>query len=188
MDEIALARHGESEAAAGGIVGGDTRLTDAGRQEARALGDRLRGLAIDVCVTSRARRATETARLALAGRNVPLRVDADLGDIRFGSFEGRPLWEYRAWVERHRPDEAPPGGESRAETLRRFVRAFRRLLAYREHCVLVVGHGLTLRSVLDDRPVPIVAGAPYGSHVVMAVSDFERAVERLERWCDAPSW
>jgi probable phosphoglycerate mutase len=188
MDEIALARHGESEAAAEGIVGGDTSLTETGRREARALGERLRELAIDVCVTSKARRATDTAALALEGRDVPVAIDADLGDIGFGSFEGRPLAEYRAWVETHRPDEAPPGGESRVETIRRFTRAFRRLLGYRERSVLVIAHGLTVRSVLDERPTPVVAGARYGSYVIVTATEFEHAVERLESWCDAPAW
>jgi broad specificity phosphatase PhoE len=188
MDEIALARHGESETAARGVVGGDTTLSRRGLDEARALGERLRHRAIDLCVTSNARRTVETAALALAGRDVPTLVDNDLGDIRFGSFEGKRLDEYRAWVERNPPDEAPPGGESRVETLRRFARAFRRLLERREPTVLVVAHGLTLRSVLDPKPRPVVADAPYGSCVFMCSGELERAVARLERWCDAPTW
>ncbi|HZC28374.1 MAG TPA: histidine phosphatase family protein, partial [Gaiellaceae bacterium] len=108
--------------------------------------------------------------------------------IRFGCFEGRPLAEYRAWIESHRPDAAPAGGESRVETLLRFARAFRRLVQRRERFVLVVAHGLTLRAVLDARPAPIVGGTPYGSCVALARSEFERAVERLERWCETPAW
>jgi ribonuclease H / adenosylcobalamin/alpha-ribazole phosphatase len=188
MDEVALARHGESASAARGVVGGDAPLTARGRDEARRLGDRLRQLALDACVTSRARRARETAAVALAGRGVPVAVEDDLGDIRFGAFEGGPLAEYRAWVETHRPDEAPPGGESRVETLRRFARGFRAVLARRERCILVVAHGLTVRSVLDEKPQPIVAGSPYGGCVILRADELERAVDRLERWCDAPGW
>jgi broad specificity phosphatase PhoE len=188
MDEVTLARHGESEAAAAGLVGGDSPLTPTGIDEARTLGDRLRRVTIDVCLTSRARRARETAEVALEGRVVPIVVDEDLGDIRFGSFEGRPLADYRAWVESHAPDEAPPEGESRVETLRRFVRAFRRVLARSERSVLVVAHGLTVSSVAEPKPHPIVAGTRYGSCVTFASPDFERAVERLERWLEAPRW
>ena len=188
MDEIAMARHGESEASASGLAGGDTPLTQGGRDEACALGQRLRPLAIDVCVTSTARRARETAAVALAGRDIAMTVDADLGEIQFGSFEGRPLAEYRAWIGTHRPDEAPPNGESRVATLRRFARAFRRLIERRERFVLVVAHGLTVRSLLDPKPMPVVAGTAYGSCVVFAAREFERAVGRLERWCESPRW
>jgi broad specificity phosphatase PhoE len=188
MDDIALARHAESVSAANGLVGGDTPLTSCGREEAQTLGERLRGFAIDVCVTSRARRTYETAAIALDGRNVPIAIEEDLGEIRFGAFEGRPLAEYRAWVEAHRPDEAPAGGESRVETLRRFVRGFRTVLARPERSALVVAHGLTLRSVVDPIPQPIVAGTPYGGYVVLSCVELAHAVNRLERWCDAATW
>jgi broad specificity phosphatase PhoE len=188
MDEIALARHGESVSAAQGIVGGDTGLTPRGREEARALGRRLRLVPIDLCVTSDASRARETAVIALGGRDVPVTVERGLGDIRFGSFDGRPLADYRDWIASHRPDEAPPNGESRVETLSRFARAFRALLAKNERCVLVVAHGLTVRSVVDPHPRPTVAGTPYGSCVQLRRAEFETAVARLERWCVAPSW
>jgi broad specificity phosphatase PhoE len=188
MDEIALARHGESESAARGLVGGDAPLTARGREEARALGQLLRRIALEICVTSSARRARETAALALAGRDIPMTVEEDLGDIRFGVFDGRPLTEYRAWIEAHPPDEAPPRGESRVDTLRRFMRAFRGLLARPETCALVVAHGLTVRSVLDEKPQPVVAGTPYGSCVVLTAAELDRALAGLERWCEAPTW
>jgi probable phosphoglycerate mutase len=187
MDEVALARHGESVAAARGIVGGDSPLTERGREQACRLGEQL-PRRVDACVTSRARRARETAKLALEGRDVPCAVDADLGDIDFGTFEGQPLSDYRAWVETHGPDEAPPGGESRVDSLRRFARAFRALLERREQFILVVAHGLTVRSVVDATPQPIVADVPYGSAVVLSALELERAVARLERWCSAPTW
>jgi probable phosphoglycerate mutase len=188
MDEIALARHGESVFSARGLVGGDTPLTARGRDEARSLGERLRRLAIELCVTSKARRARETAALALEGRAVPVAVREDLGDVRFGVFEGRPLAEYRAWIETHPPDVAPPAGESRVETLRRFAGAFRHLLERHERRILVVAHGLTVRSVLDPKPQPVVAGTPYGSFVLVPAAELENAVDRLERWCEAPAW
>ncbi|MFL5967904.1 MAG: histidine phosphatase family protein [Gaiellaceae bacterium] len=188
MDELALARHGESEHSARALVGGDTPLTPRGREQARALGARVRDLAVGACVTSGARRARETAALALDGRDVPIDVDPDLGDIRFGVFEGRPLDEYRSWVESHRPDIAPDGGESRAETLLRFARAFRAVLGRPEQCILVVAHGLTLRSVLDPAPRPVVVGAPYGGCVRLDRRELLDAVERLEAWCEQPAW
>jgi broad specificity phosphatase PhoE len=184
MDEVVLARHGESETAAAGLVGGDAELTARGREQARALG----GSAFDVCFTSPARRARETAALALEGRDVPQTVLPELADIEFGEFAGKPLPEYRAWIAAHDPAEAPPGGESRVDTLRRFCRAYRMLLERPEAQLLVVAHGLTLSALTDDPPQPSVAGVPYGSTLELTRSELESAVARLERWCEAPAW
>lgn len=188
MDEVVLARHGETETSVRGVVGGDAPLTAAGRAQARALGRELAPLALEVCLTSEARRARETADLALAGRDVPREVLPDLNDMEFGSFVGAPLASYRAWIAAHPPTAAPPGGESRVETLRRFERGFRALLARPERVVLVVGHGLALRTVLDERPRPEVTGVPYGSSIRVSRTELVHAVERLDAWCDAPAW
>jgi broad specificity phosphatase PhoE len=188
MDELALARHGESETSARGLVGGDRPLTELGRAQARALGAELASFPAEICLTSAARRARETAELALAGRRVRLEIVPELGDVGFGSFDGRPLADYRNWVAAHTPTEAPPGGESRVETLWRFASAFRSILARPERYLLVVAHGLTVRAALDPSPQPIVAGAPYGRAERLTQAELEQAVRRLERWCESPTW
>jgi broad specificity phosphatase PhoE len=188
MDEVVLARHGESESGARGVVGGDGPLTERGREQARALGRELSSFPVDLCVTSAARRARETAELALEGRQVAVEVVADLGDVRFGAFDGRPLGEYRDWIAAHAPTEAPSGGENRVETLRRFTRAFRSILERPERHVLVVAHGLTIAAVLDARPQPVVANAPYGHAERLTRAALEDALHRLERWCESPAW
>jgi broad specificity phosphatase PhoE len=184
MDDLVLVRHGESKTAAAGLVGGDSALTARGREQARAFA----GRAFDVCFTSPARRARETAALALEGGEVPQTVLPELADIEFGEFTGKPLSEYRAWIAAHDPAEAPPGGESRVDTLRRFCRAYRCLLGRPEAHVLVVAHGLTLSALTDDPPRPSVAGVPYGSSLELTRDDLEAAVARVERWCEAPAW
>src|SRR5436305_3767653 len=141
MDDVVLARHGESETAAVKIVGGDAPLTAVGQEQARKLARGVAALPFDVCITTPALRARETAAIALAGRNVPLEIDAELGEIDFGVVDGAGLNEYRDWISSHDPADAPPGGESRVATLQRFCRAYRRLLARPERHVLVVAHG-----------------------------------------------
>lgn len=188
MDDAVLVRHAESAAAAQRVVGGDTPLTDRGRAQARALGTELAALSFDVCLTSGARRALETADLALDGRAIAREVVAELSDIGFGSFEGRALDEYRDWVASHAPDESPPDGESRADTLRRFCRAYRTIIERPESHVLVITHGLTVSAVADETPRPLVAGVPYASSIHVTREALESAVARLERWCQAPSW
>ena len=188
MDEVVLARHGESETAAAGIVGGNAPLTQTGRAQARALGERLADMTFDLCVTSPARRARETAELALAGRHVPCELLAELGDIGFGSFTCARLAGYRAWARAHPPTEAPAGGESRVDTLRRLGGAFRALLARPEDTILVVAHGVALQAARDDRPTPEIAGVPYGSSLRLTGSELAGVIERLDAWCQAPSW
>jgi broad specificity phosphatase PhoE len=188
LNEVVLARHAETETSVRGIVGGDAPLTETGRAQARALGRALAPLRLDVCLTSEARRARETADLALEGRQIPRELLPDLGDMDFGTFAGAPLESYRAWIAAHPPAEAPTGGESRVETLRRFARGFRAVLARPERVVLVVAHGLALRAVLDERPRPEVTGVPYASSIRVSRAELQRAVERLDAWCEAPAW
>lgn len=188
MDDLVLVRHGESETAAAGVVGGDAVLTEAGRGQACEAAGSLAGQPFDVCFTSPAVRARETAALVLEGRDVRQDVLPDLADIQFGAFSGGPLHEYRAWIAAHQPEEAPPGGESRVDTLRRFSRAYRTLLDRPEGHLLVVAHGLTLSALVDDPPQPSVAGVPYGSTLTLTRDELETAVARLERWCEAPAW
>jgi phosphoserine phosphatase len=188
MDELVIARHGESQASAQGMVGGNTPLTKKGRRQALALGERLLAYPLDICLTSPALRTRETAETALRQRDVPIMALDDLADAGFGEFEGRPLGEYRQWVASHPPTEPAPGGESRVQTLRRFAAACRSILERRERHILVVAHGLTIRALLDDRPQPVVSGAAYADPAWLQRAEFKQAVERLERWCESPAW
>src|SRR5947209_3873659 len=105
MNDVIVARHGESVAIAEGIANGDPvrdrGLTEAGRRQAQELGRLLAGERIDLCVTSAFPRTQETARIALTGLDVPFTVLETLNDIRLGELEGKPRDEYRAWVKSH---------------------------------------------------------------------------------------
>ena len=196
MDAIILARHGESELSVVGRTNGDPRvpcpLTASGRAEAQRLGAELADDPIDLCMISEFERVQETADRALAGRDVPRLVLADLNDIRFGEFEGRPLAEYRAWAHAHGPEDVVPGGDSRAQTVARYVRAYRRILARPEEMVLVVAHGLPVRYVLDAlegrNPAAAVAQVPYAEPFRLTATELAVAVSRLESWVAAPAW
>jgi 2,3-bisphosphoglycerate-dependent phosphoglycerate mutase len=196
VDRVVLARHGESERSVEGLTNGDPRvpcaLTAAGREEARRLGIELVEDPIDLCVTSEFERVQETADLALEGRDVPRLVLADLNDIRFGEFEGRPLIEYRAWAHAHGPEDVVPGGDSRAQTVARYAHAYRTILARPEDTVLVVAHGLPVRYVLDAlegrNPAAAVAQVPYAEPFRLSAQELETAVGRLESWVRNPSW
>jgi broad specificity phosphatase PhoE len=196
VERVILARHGESERSVGGLTNGDpavrVALTATGREEARRLGRELAEDAIDLCVTSEFARTQETAGLALEGRDVPRLVVADLNDIRFGEFEGRALTEYRAWAHAHGPEDVCPGGESRAETVGRYVRGYNTILDRPEETILVVAHGLPVRYVLDAldgrNPAAAVAQVPYAEPFRLSAEELEAAVSRLESWTVNPVW
>ena len=197
MDAVILARHGESELSVVGRTNGDPgtacALTETGREQARRLGHLLGGDEVSLCVVSEFQRAQETADLALEGCEVPRLVLPELNDIRFGDFEGLELADYRAWAHAHGPEEhAPGGGESRAETVRRYIRAYRTILARPEETIFVVAHGLPVRYVLDAvagrDPAPAVEQVLYAEPFRLTGEELRAAVEHLEAWTGRPVW
>ena len=135
MDEplfkLYLIRHGDTAWSDAGRHTGltDLPLTDHGRQHARLLGDRLRGLGFVRTFTSPLLRARQTCELA--GFASAAEDDADLVEWNYGDYEGRT----RVEILREHPhwdlfrDGCPHGelpGEvaARAE---RFIRKVRRV-------------------------------------------------------------
>lgn len=197
MDEVILARHGESELSVVGTVNGDPAvacaLTPKGEEQAHRLGERLAGVEIDLCATSEFERARQTADLALAGRDVPRLVVPELNDVRFGRFEGGTLAVYRQWAAENEPTiQAPGGGESRSATVARYVRGYRAILARPETTIVVVAHGLPIRYVLNalegTDPAQLVEQVPYAEPYRVARPELRLAVERLDAWATAPAW
>ena len=83
--EVLLVRHGQTEWSLNGRHTGssDIPLTDEGRAQARALGERLAGRAFALILTSPLRRARETVELAGVGTRAQVRDDLrewDYGD------------------------------------------------------------------------------------------------------------
>src|SRR5688572_3788087 len=86
---IFLFRHGETEWSLAGRHTGrtDLPLTQHGEQEARRVGQRLRGITFSRVFTSprlRARRTCELMELDAAAE-----IDADLAEWDYGDYEGR---------------------------------------------------------------------------------------------------
>jgi len=168
-------------------------LTDEGVEQARALAVVLASEEIGVAMTSRLARTQETLALALDGRDLPTVVADELDEIHFGDFDGGSLDTYRAWAAAHPPDDPPPGGgESRAQAAERFACGLRLVLARPEPHVLVVGHALAIRYVVDAatglvpaaRMSPIEHAFPYR----LGRDEVERAAALLEGWSRAPQF
>lgn len=169
-----LARHGQSLLNVEGRVNCDPHrdegLSEQGVKEARALGQLISAVRIEIAVVSPFPRTMETARLALAGRDVPLMVEDDLGDVRIGTFEGRTVADYRASKPHRDRNLRFPGGESLNEAALRYANVVERLLDRDESVTLVVSHEILVRYALNaangsddlDRPAHDIANAtPY---------------------------
>jgi broad specificity phosphatase PhoE len=197
MQTALFVRHAESEYSVdmrlNGEVGANVGLTKHGRDEARRLGEELAKEPIDLCVTSQFRRTVETADLALAHRSVPRFVVPELGDPRYGPYEGATLEEYRVWADAARSDARPSDdGESRLEIVARYARGFRRLLGRPEESILVVTHSLPVAYALatrnGDLPTPRVPLVGHASIYRFSADELARAADALETWVAAPTW
>ena len=129
---VYLARHGETAWSLSGQHTGrtDLPLTERGERNARALGERLRGLAFAKVFTSPLQRAVSTCELA--GFDSEAEFDPDLAEWDYGQYEGRRTAE----ILGERPDwhlfrDGCPGGETpdqvgiRADRVVSRVRALR---------------------------------------------------------------
>jgi broad specificity phosphatase PhoE len=148
-----IARHAESALNELSLVNGDPSvrvdLTERGREEAAHLGLQVANVPLDACFHTRFDRTRETARIALAGRDVERFEEPLLDDIDVGELEGMPIEVYRAWKRAHTRDDPFPGGESMNDAARRYAEGFARLLAAPYEHVLIVCHEIPLRYALN---------------------------------------
>ena len=199
MQRLILARHGESEYSARGLLNGDPAvavgLTERGREEALRLGGELAGEPLDLAVHTGFLRTRSTLELVLAGRDgVPVLEEPRLADPGAGDFEGHTLDEYRAWAwTADSRAAAPGGGESRLAVVERYAAAYRGLLDRSERTILVVLHALPIAYVLialEGEPprTRMDVRVDYARPHLLDAGELERTLAVLEGWCAAPTW
>jgi broad specificity phosphatase PhoE len=144
---IYVARHGETAWSLSGQHTGltDLPLTEHGKENARALGERLAGLKFGKVFTSPLKRARRTCELA--GFGAVAEVDRNLVEWDYGQYEGLTSAEIHA---RH-PDwqlfrDGCPGGESPEQVAARTDSILGRLLPL-ESDVLLFSSGHFLRAL-----------------------------------------
>jgi broad specificity phosphatase PhoE len=159
MGKLIMVRHGESEANRSRIfaASGEVALTDVGRRQAQQLGERISSqFRPERIVSSKFKRALQTAEIIAAGLQLPLEVVDGLEERDLGYLKGRP------WAERPEASaEAanflnseeqwfwrPEGGESYEDVRQRAVAV---LLALGERSpqqdMVVVSHGAVMLAV-----------------------------------------
>jgi broad specificity phosphatase PhoE len=157
---ILLARHGQTVSNREGRFCGhsETDLTELGRQQARALGERLARVTIDAAYTSDFSRAIETAALVLHARGITPRIDPGLRELHYGEWEmeknGDVAKRYPAQYRLMRAEDPawhPPGGENIAMVRARTFAALRSIARAHQHqTVLIVAHGTAINCMLAE--------------------------------------
>ena len=186
---IYIARHGET---AWTITGQHTGLTDLpltaqGENNARGLGERLKGVEFAKVFTSPLQRARRTCELA--GFGASAEVDNDLVEWNYGEYEGLRSGEIRA----KRPGwdlfrDGAPGGESPAQVATRADNVWKRVRTINGN-VLIFSSGHFIR-VLVARWIGLEPSVHSNSFLLSTASlsavgydqDLSRPVVRL--WND----
>ena len=139
-------RHGETDWNAQGISQGnvDIPLNANGLSQARLAAEKLRHRGIATIVASPLSRARVTAEIVAEVLQLPVALDDDLREVRFGVQEGKTMSD---WFASWQAGEiTPEGAETFAALRRRAVGAANRAVA-QPPAVLVVAHGALFRSL-----------------------------------------
>jgi probable phosphomutase (TIGR03848 family) len=129
-------------------------LSEEGRQQAKALAERLGPLPVDALYASPLERCQETAAAIADARGLTVETLEDVGEVRYGDWTGRtlkelarePLWK----VVQATPSAARfPGGESLYQMQARAVQTIERLrAAHPEQTVAVCSHGDVIKALV----------------------------------------
>jgi broad specificity phosphatase PhoE len=152
---ILLARHGESDWNRDRRWQGhaDRPLTDFGREQARALADRLSTTELDAVYSSDLERARETAAIVAELHGLPVRELSDLREVDVGSWSGLTRAEaeelfpdaFRRWTE---GGEGWDDGETYEQLSERVIGAVLEIAArHPDDRVLLVAHGGSIRAL-----------------------------------------
>lgn len=156
---IYLVRHGAT------VVGGEDRfagetdvpLSEVGREQAGALGERLAAERLDACYASPLSRAVETARLIAAPHGRLVITRPALREMSHGRWEQKTRAEvedlYPREYDRWESDPfsfAPEGGETGLAVTARALPALLEIVAvHKDGQVLVVSHKATIRLLIS---------------------------------------
>ena len=131
---VLLLRHGQADFDHGRLAGRTpgVHLSERGREEARALAERLRPVRLNAIYSSPLERCLQTAEAVADGRRLDVHVEEGVKEVDFGSWQGRPyktlaktsIWRQVQLV----PSQASfPGGESVRDLQERCVDAVERI-------------------------------------------------------------
>lgn len=157
MTEIYLVRHAEAEGNAYRRIHGqyDSRVTENGLLQVRALERRFAGVRVDACYASDLNRTCVTARAVYVPKGLTLRRDARFREVNLGRWEDTPF----GWLEKFEPEAmhafnhdllhwAVEGSERFEEYTQRFLEGMRQAAEENDgKTIAIFSHGCVLRGV-----------------------------------------
>ena len=140
------------------------RLSEVGRAQAKALGERRRDDGLSAVFTSDLGRAIETAEVAFAGSDIPVHEDWRLRECDYGELNGSPVAEIDA-LKPSRIDEPFPGGESYRQVVERTESLLNDLFPDHDGSrILLIAHSANrwaLQHLLLGAPLEDIVAAPF---------------------------
>jgi probable phosphomutase (TIGR03848 family) len=155
MAVILLIRHAEADYEPGRLYGWTpgVGLSPKGREQAKALAERLEPVRLAAMYSSPLDRCLETAEAIAAGRRVEVRRIEDLGEVRYGKWQGRTfrslartkLWRtVQLWPSR----ATFPEGETIRALQHRAVNAIEDIAtSHRRGVVAVISHADVIKVI-----------------------------------------
>lgn len=137
-------------------------LNEKGRELAEKTAEGMRDIPFDLAFTSPLERAKETARLVLAGRNIPIIEDERIIEIGFGSYEGTrwtekdgaegnmDIYNFFNHPECYTPAEGGETLDQLAERTADFMRDICSRQELADKTILVSVHGAAARGLLNS--------------------------------------
>ena len=155
MTTLLLVRHGETDWNLERRVQGQTDrpLNPTGLEQARALADELAAEHLVAVYASDLARARGTAEITARRHSLEVKVDADLREKHFGSWEGLAEAEIEALFPGAVRGRWGDGETTEALAARAVATIERIRTAHPSGTVLVVSHGGTMRAILDHLAV-----------------------------------
>jgi broad specificity phosphatase PhoE len=183
MPELYFVRHGESMANTLRVFSNRDLahgLTERGKEQVQALGDRLEGVSFSGIYCSPVQRARESAEILSRRLRLPYTVTPALAEWDMGVLEGTSAdaggSQYdalcQAWYVRHEFSARIEGGESFEDIRARFVPFIERLIqTERSGPVLLVAHGGIYRCMM-----PVVTTNVSFEHVAKHGLDYGEVI------------
>lgn len=156
MQLVLLIRHGLAEYKPGRLYGWTpgVHLSAEGRDQVKRLAERLEPVKLNAIYSSPLERCSETAQAILAGRKLNIDVVEGLGEVKYGSWQGKtfkslikqPLWRTVQMV----PSQATfPGGESLLAMQTRGVLAIEEIRKkHKQGTIAVVSHADMIKALV----------------------------------------
>lgn len=168
----------------------NSNLTELGKRNAIALGEKLKTVTFDAVYTSTSERTIETAKLIIGKQNLHIELDKNLREIFLGEWEGKTHEELKALYPGQynnfweRPSDYKPfNGETFEELNKRVIVVLQNIISnHKEGNILIVSHTVFLKSLMmyvKGKEVKDLWAPPYINDTSLTILETEDNTYRV---------